>query len=140
VLSDISAEALEVAAQNSLVLGADCEVVQSDLFAAFPDRRFDIVTANPPYIPTEAVKALSEEVRREPALALDGGADGLDFYRRIAREIAAHLDPGGAFVTEIGYDQGESVPELFKALGAVKLTKDDGGRDRVVTVIFDKEC
>ncbi|MBQ1684040.1 MAG: hypothetical protein II072_00845, partial [Clostridia bacterium] len=113
---------------------------RSDLFGAFTGRRFDIITANPPYIPTETVKTLSEEVRREPVLALDGGADGLDIYRRIARELPAHLAPGGAFAAEIGCDQGERVTELFKTLGSVKLTKDDGGRDRVVTVILDKKC
>ena len=75
VLSDISAAALEVAERNARLHGAGCEIVQSDLFAAFTGRRFDIITANPPYIPTETVKTLSEEVRREPALALDGGTE-----------------------------------------------------------------
>lgn len=139
-ISDISAGALAVAARNAQALGADCEIVRSDLFGAFTGRRFDIITANPPYIPTETVKTLSEEVRREPVLALDGGADGLDIYRRIARELPAYLAPGGAFAAEIGCDQGERVTELFSPLGSVRLTKDYGGRDRVVTVILDKKC
>lgn len=139
-ISDISAGALAVAARNAQALGADCEIVRSDLFGTFTGRRFDIITANPPYIPTETVKTLSEEVRREPVLALDGGADGLDIYRRIARELPAYLAPGGAFAAEIGCDQGERVTELFSPLGSVRLTKDYGGRDRVVTVILDKKC
>ena len=135
-LSDISPAALEIARRNAQNLGADCEIVQSDLFAAFGGRKFDLITANPPYIPSETVKTLSEEVRKEPLLALDGGADGLCIYRRIAKEYGAFLNEGGALLMEIGFDQGESVPALFEgAQGAkIKLIKDISGNDRVVSI------
>ena len=135
-LSDISPAALEIARRNVESLGVDCEIVQSDLFSAFHGRKFDLITANPPYIPSETVKTLSEEVKKEPLLALDGGADGLDLYRRIAKEYGAFLSEGGALLMEIGFDQGKSVPALFEgARGAeIKLIKDISGNDRVVSV------
>ena len=73
-------------------------------------------------------------MKREPRLALDGGADGLDFYRRIAEEAPAHLKEGGVLLAEIGYDQGAAVSELFSALGSPEIVKDLEGHDRVVKV------
>ena len=135
-LADISPAALGIAKKNAENLGAECEIEKSDLFAAFEGRRFDLITANPPYIPTEIVKTLSEEVQKEPTLALDGGADGLCIYRRIAKEYGAFLNEGGALLMEIGFDQGETVPALFEgARGAeIKLIKDISGNDRVVSI------
>lgn len=138
-LSDISPAALEIAKANAENLGADCECVQSDLFSAFGGRKFDLITANPPYIPTETVKTLSEEVKREPNLALDGGADGLDLYRRIAKEYGAFLNEGGALLMEIGFDQGKTVPALFRGAEgiSVRVLKDLAKNDRVVSVTLE---
>lgn len=135
VLSDISDEALSVARENAARLAPGTECVKSDLFAALKGRRFDIITVNPPYIPSAVIETLSAEVRREPRLALDGGEDGLAIYRRIAGEYPEHLNPGGALVMEIGFDQGESVPALFRGHGEVSVTYDLGGNPRAVTVI-----
>ena len=133
-ISDISEKALAVARENAEKLGADCEMEKSDLFSAFGGRKFDLITANPPYIPSETVKTLSEEVKKEPTLALDGGADGLDLYRRIAENFAEHLNEGGALLMEIGFDQGKSVPALFEG-AEVRVLKDLAGLDRVVAVL-----
>lgn len=135
-IADISEKALAVARENAQSLGVNCEIVQSDLFSAFHGRKFDLITANPPYIPSETVKTLSEEVKKEPLLALDGGADGLCIYRRIAKGYGAFLNEGGALLMEIGFDQGKSVPALFEgARGAeIKLFKDISGNDRVVSI------
>lgn len=132
-LADISEEALAVAAENAKRHGIPAAIVKSDLFSAFPGEKFDIITVNPPYIPSGVVETLSPEVRREPRLALDGGEDGLGFYRRIAGEYAAHLSENGVLVTEIGFDQGECVPALFAKNAEVRLVSDDSGNPRVVT-------
>ncbi|MCC8045987.1 MAG: peptide chain release factor N(5)-glutamine methyltransferase [Clostridiales bacterium] len=97
---------------------------------------FDMIVSNPPYIRTDVIAELAEEVRsHEPRLALDGGADGLDFYRRILRESPAHLRDGGWLLLEIGYDQGEAVADLMRKNGfsRVQVAKDLPGQDRVVS-------
>ncbi len=132
VLADISEAALAVAAKNAKKHGVPARTVQSDLFSALGGEKFDIITVNPPYIPSSEVDKLDEEVRQEPRLALDGGEDGLDFYRRIAEEYAEHLSENGVLLTEIGFDQGESVPAIFGKNAAVRLFRDDNGKPRVV--------
>ena len=107
------------------------EILQGDLFAPVRGRRFDVIVCNPPYIPTDELGLLQPEVRREPSLALDGGADGLAFYRRIAQAYRAHLRPGGALLVEIGWNQAKQVRALF---GGGETLKDLGGRDRVVVI------
>lgn len=111
---------------------------QGDLFTALPQSEagtFDIITSNPPYIPTEVIATLEPEVREhEPMMALDGTEDGLKFYRQIAKEAGNWLKPGGAIYLEIGYDQGESVSGLLRDAGfdKVRVVKDLPGKDRVV--------
>lgn len=114
-LADISPEALEVARANQKDLGVKAELRQGDLFSAVGKERFDIIASNPPYIPTGALSGLQREVRFEPRIALDGGADGLDFYRRIAEGAADHLNPGGAIFLEVGIHQAQPVLELVRA-------------------------
>lgn len=133
VLSDISIPALHVAKKNAELNGVCCSIIESDLFENIGGS-FDIITANPPYIETGVCESLQPEVRMEPRLALDGGDDGLKFYRRISDEFAEHLNRGGTLLMEIGFDQGESVPELFASIGRVKVHKDICGNDRVVSV------
>lgn len=97
--------------------------------------RYNLIVANPPYIATDVIETLAPEVKcAEPRLALDGGADGLAFYRRILKDIETYLAPGGSLVVEIGFDQGNAVAELFRAAGLrdVKILKDLNGLDRVV--------
>lgn len=110
-------------------------LAESDLFSAFAGRRFDVIVSNPPYIPSRVIEELEPEVRdHEPRLALDGMADGLHFYRRLAAECGSHLNPGGTVYFEIGYDQGQAVSGLLRESGfrGVCVYQDAPGLDRVV--------
>jgi release factor glutamine methyltransferase len=135
---DVSAAAAAVAARNAEKhgVGDRVTVLVGDLFAPLPaDARFDLIVSNPPYIAASEIDTLEIGVRQfEPRLALDGGADGLDFYRRLAAGAAGWLKPGGHLMAEVGWTQDEAVRELFAAAGWVPLpsVKDQEGRWRVV--------
>ena len=132
--SDISKTALLVAKENAKLHEVDAEWVRSDLFDNITET-FDVIMANPPYIPTGEILSLMPEVRDfEPENALDGGADGLDFYRKIAGQVKDYLNPGGYVYMEIGCDQGEAVSELMRNAGftEVEVIKDLARNDRVV--------
>ena len=136
--ADLSADALEVAKMNAEQNGAEIRFVQSDLFEAFRKKaeRFDLITCNPPYIRSGDMAGLQPEVRdNEPSMALDGGEDGLDFYRRLAEEAGQFLNPGGCVCFEIGFDQAADVSALLENAGfkEVRVLKDLAGLDRVVT-------
>ncbi len=136
--TDISTEAIAVARENAanLDLNGRCTFIRTDWAAGFAEDSFDLVVSNPPYIPTGDIPGLDPEVREhDPHLALDGGPDGLQPYRDLAPEIARILRPEGVFAVEIGWDQGAAVKALFEAAGFtdVKVVKDLGDRDRVVT-------
>ena len=136
-LADISPHALEVARANEKALGVKAELKQGDLFAGLGRERFDVIAANPPYIPTGDLPSLQREVRFEPVLALDGGADGLDFYRRIAQEAPDRLNPGGVLFAEVGIGQAPDVLALFKAslpCAQAGTVKDLNGVERVAFV------
>jgi len=138
VASDLSADALAVARDNALRLGAyNVAFVESDLFASIPPgSRFDVITANPPYIATPELAELMPDVRDyEPRLALDGGADGLDLVRRIVEGAPAFLAPGGVLAMEIGAGEAASTRELFEARGYadVQVDRDYGKIERVVS-------
>ncbi len=134
---DISGEALEMARRNAeRLLDGEREYafLESDLFQRV-EGRFDIIVSNPPYIRRGEIAALMPEVRdHEPELALDGGEDGLDFYRRIVAESPAYLCGGGRLYLEIGCDQGDAVQELLLRQGfrEVNVVQDYAGLDRVV--------
>ena len=137
---DISPEALSVAGENAVKLLSgkqdDTRItfIESDLFDKV-EGSFDILVSNPPYIRSDVIPTLMEEVRlHEPILALDGTEDGLYFYREIIRQGKEHLTGGGKLFFEIGYDQGEAVKELMEAADFldVEIVKDFAGLDRVV--------
>lgn len=128
VASDISEKALAVAQDN--LKGLDAETVLSDMFRSV-EGTFDYILANPPYIPGKDIAALSEEVRRQPYIALYGGEDGLEFYRAVAKDYREKLNVGGALIMEIGYDQADAVRKIF---GNAEIVKDLDGNDRVVIV------
>lgn len=140
VLTDISEGALEVAKKNVEDYGLTerTQLLLGDLFEALPERflgKFDLMMANPPYISSEEIQGLEPEVaKHEPRLALDGGSDGLDFYRRISKGAGSWMKPGGAIVLEIGSKQAEAVSSMLRHSGFrdVKLHKDLQGFDRVV--------
>ncbi len=134
--ADLSTEALAVATENAKRLGLSerAAFIKSDLFANV-EGRFDILVSNPPYICRDVITTLEPEVRDyEPMMALDGGQDGLDFYKKIIEQADKYLVPGGRLYFEIGYDQGEAVSDLLKERGyqEVRVIKDFAGLDRVV--------
>ena len=134
-LCDASREALEIAKKNMHALGVKVDIRHGDLFDAVGRAKFDLIASNPPYIPRGELSELQKEVQYEPRLALDGGPDGLDFYRRIASEAGSHLNPGGSVYLEVGIGQAPAVLELLKAslpcLEAGTI-KDLNGIERVV--------
>ncbi|MBR3763054.1 MAG: peptide chain release factor N(5)-glutamine methyltransferase [Clostridia bacterium] len=116
--ADLSAGALAVTGMNAERLGAQVILHQGDLFSALPEGlRFDAIVSNPPYIPAADCRELQEEVLREPLMALDGGADGYDFYRRIAVQAPHWLAPDGILLLEVGFDQAEGVMALCRRAG-----------------------
>lgn len=133
---DASDAALELAARNAARHGVSLELAHGSLFAPFTGRTFDLVVSNPPYIPTADLDTLQPEVRdHEPRQALDGGNDGLDFYRRIVPESLCHLDTGGWLLVEIGIGQAAGVIGLFEAAGGfagIFSARDPGGIERVI--------
>jgi release factor glutamine methyltransferase len=137
--SDVSSDAVEVARENARRanvadrIGFGC----GDLFAAVRGRRFDLVVSNPPYVPRVELERLAPEVRDyEPRIALDGGGDGLDFYRRLAPTAGDVLAEEGAVVVEIGHEQGSAVTGIFAAAGfrVVRMERDLAGIERVLVV------
>ena len=135
--TDISDEALAVARENAANLGLANQIAfaRGNWTEGLADASFDVVVSNPPYIASEVIETLEPEVKdHEPRVALDGGTDGLDAYRRLAPEILRVLKPGGLFAVEIGYDQKDAVEALFNEVGAgdVWTIKDLSTNDRVV--------
>ena len=136
--SDVSPDALAVARENAYRLGAyNVAFVESDLFANIPaGSRFDVITANPPYIATAEIEGLAADIRDyEPRGALDGGADGLDLVRKIVDDAPAFLDDGGVLAIEIGAGEAPDTGALFEARGYVDIAveRDYGKIERVVS-------
>ena len=136
--SDISKEALLVAEKNKDRYNLDIKLIQSDLFENI-DKKFDIIVSNPPYIPTKVISGLEDKVKDfEPKGALDGGEDGLDFYKEIAKEAVNYLKDESILIMEIGFDQGEDVSDILHDNGYknIEVIKDLNGLDRVVYAVF----
>ncbi len=150
MLSDVSKDALEVARENVKLnkVGDSVKVVQGDLFSPFKKlfkkQKFDMIVSNPPYIESGEITSLQREIKEhEPMSALDGGSDGLDFYRRIANEAPDYLEDCGVILLEIGDTQGEAVKALLEGterkFSEVRIIRDLAGRDRVVFGLYAKE-
>ena len=135
--TDLSEKALQVAGENARRLGVEASFVQGDLFEPVSGK-YDCIVSNPPYIASREVDALMEEVRdHEPRMALDGGEDGLYFYRKIAVQSPKYLNDRGRIFLEIGFDQGEAVAGLLApAFDEVRIVQDLAGLDRVVCGIL----
>lgn len=112
--SDVSTKALEVAEKNNVLNNSKVEFIESNLFEQINGEKFDIIVSNPPYIKNEEIKLLSKQVQNEPYIALSGGEDGLDFYRKIIDEAYKHINKNGYLCLEIGYDQKEDLIKLIK--------------------------
>lgn len=131
--ADISEKALLVARENADRLECEAQFIFSDLWENIEDT-YEIIVSNPPYIVRNVISTLDTEVKdHEPVLALDGGEDGLDFYRKIIADAHRHLVPGGLLAFEIGYDQGQALTALLKNAGyhTIEILKDLAGLDRV---------
>lgn len=136
IATDVSEEALNIAKRNAKNLGQEEKInfVKSDMFEKI-DKKFDIIVSNPPYIKTDVIKEYSLEY--EPKIALDGGEDGLIFYRTIIENGYKYLNETGAIALEIGYDQKEEVMEIAKESNQYKnisCVKDLNGNDRVIII------
>lgn len=132
---DISKEALQVAAQNAELLGIRADFLKSDLYEKVTGK-FDLLVSNPPYIERKVIPTLMEEVREyDPYIALDGGEDGLDFYRRIIGGAQDYLKRGGQILMEIGSGQAKAVSELLREAGfkEIDVCRDFAGLDRVAS-------
>lgn len=135
IASDISKEALGVAKENAARIGVidKIEFIKSDLFGNIKGL-FDFIVTNPPYIARHEFATLQEEVLKEPRMALDGGDDGLDFYRRIVSEAPQYLKAGGILAMEIGYGQRKQISDIIEAAGLrlSEVKKDQNDIDRVM--------
>lgn len=132
---DISKKALKIARKNNKKLGANVEFYISNMFEKVQGK-FQVIVSNPPYIETETISKLDKEVKEnDPYIALNGGNDGLDFYREIANNIKNYLLEDGVLLMEIGYNQGETVKGLFMDFAKeIQVLKDYNNNDRIVVV------
>ncbi len=137
---DVSKDALDIAKENAKINNADIEFIESDLFEGVsegPDRKFDIIVSNPPYIKSEDILTLQKEVKEfEPSLALDGGKDGLDFYRIICNNARNYLNDNGILLLECGYNQAEEIKNLLVDAKKVEIIKDYENIDRIVKAVL----
>lgn len=145
-LIDISAEALLVTSKNIKGNGVEdkCNIIKSDLFSKLKDSniKYDMIVSNPPYINSDVVLTLDESVKKEPVLALDGGKDGMNFYRKILKDAREYLNDKGIIIFEIGYDQLNKIQseiKKYKEYSIIESIKDYGGNDRVVICRFQKK-
>ena len=134
---DISKEALKVAKLNAKNNNVDVKFEYSDMFKNISNKDFNVIVSNPPYIKTEVINILNNEVKKEPIIALDGGKDGLYFYKKIIKEAYDFLNNNGMIFLEIGYDQKNELIEIIKKdkrYELVKTKKDLGDNDRIVVI------
>lgn len=139
--TDLSAEALSLARENAHALKADVQFLEGDLFAPVSGKTFHMIVSNPPYIPDSLREKLQEEVLMEPDMALFAGNDGMDFYRRIAREAPRHLMPGGQLCLETGDGQGDAVAALLQSsFESIRILPDLNGLPRVVSARLKEDA
>lgn len=134
---DISNEAIQIAKKNAITNNVENQItfINSDMFTNLNEEKFDIIVSNPPYIKTDIINNLDNQVKNEPYIALDGGKDGLDFYKKIINESYAYLKCNGYLCLEIGFDQKIDVIELIENTTQFKETyskKDLYDNDRII--------
>jgi len=133
--SDISLQALELARENADLHQVSIAFIQSNLFTSLGKEGFDLIVSNPPYVATFELSTLAREIAFEPALALEGGQDGLDFYRRISNQAAGYLQAGGFLILEIGLGQREPIENMLinsKNFEIIEIVKDYNNIERVI--------
>ena len=142
LFADISKGALDMAKRNACAHRVEekSTFLQTDIMEYLPDKKFDMIVSNPPYIPTKDIENLSKEVKSEPRVALDGGEDGLDIIKRLVFFYTAFLKDGGSMFIEFGYDQGEKMDSLLcravseSLVSSYEIIKDYGGNDRLAII------
>ena len=142
MMMDLSEGALKMAKKNAELHGLSdrCHFMLGDIRTELPWEKFDLIVSNPPYIPSRDIESLSDEVKKEPRLALDGGEDGLDLIRFLIGDGLKYLKKNGAMLIEFGYDQGKIMDTLLRQkrdTGSIKsyeILKDYGGNDRVAVI------
>ena len=137
VASDISEEAVALAKENAISNGAEVEFVTGDLFDGLEGRRFDVIISNPPYVKSADISGLQREVKDyEPIIALNGGEDGLVFYRKISGRVKDFLNENGILFLECGFDQAHEVAKMFDGFSSVEIIKDYEGIERIVKAVL----
>lgn len=137
VASDVSQDAISLATENAKLNSANVEFLCGDMFSSVNDRKFDVIISNPPYIKTQVISTLQKEVKDfEPTIALDGGEDGLKFYKIIATESIKYLNDNGVILLEIGFDQAEQVKNLLCNFKNVEIIKDFENNDRIIKAVL----
>ena len=146
IATDISSSALKIAQRNALLNNLDDKIkfINSDLFTSYELRftNYDIIVSNPPYIPASEIEVLQAEIKYEPRIALDGGKNGLDFYRRIIKETPSYLKKGGFLIMEMGFNQREAIKNIFqksRVFQIIEFVKDYNNIDRVVVAQKKKD-
>ena len=137
-LSDLSSGALNVTAVNAVRMSLDVQIRHSDLLEGLYGSVFDLIVSNPPYIPSEDCDQLQPEVRMEPRLALDGGKDGFDLYRRIIQSAGSVLVPGGRLMMEMGVNESDFLVSLLSRCGYrdIEVRKDYAGIERMIFAVL----
>lgn len=140
---DISIGALEVAKYNSKLnnVGEEIEFIESDLFGDLKSDTYDLIVSNPPYIPSADIENLQREIKYEPRIALDGGRDGFDFYRRIIKDAPKFLKKGGFLFMEIGFGQRNDISEIASQEGKLEIleiVKDYSNIERILVLHYKK--
>jgi len=135
--TDISANALDTAEQNALLNNVKINFLLSDLFnnLELQTMNYELIVSNPPYIPTAGIEILQPEIKYEPYIALDGGKDGLNFYRKIIRDSTRYLKENGSLIMEMGFNQRDAVEDIFQESGnfeIIEVIKDYNNIDRVI--------
>ena len=132
VAVDLSKDAITLASENAKLNNAEIEFVESDMFSKIFDRKFDVIVSNPPYIPSKDILGLQNEVKYyEPTMALDGGDDGLKFYKIIATNALSHLKENGIVLLECGYNQAREIAKLLDGF-EIEILKDYSGIERII--------
>ena len=132
---DVSLDALTVAKENAILNGANVTFIESNMFDSLSENKFDVIISNPPYIESKVIDTLDDEVKNfEPKLALDGGVDGLDFYKIICENSKKYLNDNGYIFMECGIGQADKIAEIFSSIGNVEVIKDYSEIDRIIKV------